>query len=138
MPCPAGGRILAVAPVLLGGGGTDAAPTSSPRRGKPRELQEWLRANEEKLRAEAPEGWEYVGTYAAVISTHKDAGEYRQLWRHTSYADMDAWAEAMREPTAFAQLYDEFTTKFVDESREARFGQTIMKSVTDISIWGQG
>jgi len=108
------------------------------QKGKSRELQEWLRANEEKLRAEAPEGWEYVGTYAAVISTHKDAGEYRQLWRHTSYADMDAWAEAMRELTAFAQLYDEFTTKFVDESREARFGQTIMKSVTDISIWGQG
>lgn len=108
------------------------------QKGKSRELQESLRANEAKLREEAPQGWDYLGSYAAVVSTQKDAGEFRQLWRHTSYSDMDTWSETMREPTAFAQLYDEFTTKFVDESREARFSQTIMKSVTDISILGQG
>ena len=108
------------------------------QHGKSRELQEWLRANEPKLRSEAPKGWEYVGTYAGVLSTEKGAGDFRQIWRHDSYGAMDAWAEAMREPTAFAQLYDEFTTKFVDESRGAHFSQSLLKSVTDVSIWGEG
>ncbi|HLB63103.1 MAG TPA: hypothetical protein VJN50_10325 [Actinomycetota bacterium] len=106
-------------------------------KGKSREMQEWLRANEPKLRAEAPKGWEYIGTYAAVISTQREAGEFRQLWRHTSYADMDTWAATMREPTAFGQLFDEFSTKFIDDAREARWSQTIMKAVTDASIWGE-
>jgi hypothetical protein len=47
---------------------------------------------------------------------------------------MDTWAATMHEPSAFAQLLDEFTTKFVDESRGARWSQTIMKAVTDATI----
>jgi hypothetical protein len=108
------------------------------QRGKSREMSGWLEANEPKLRAEAPKGWEYIGTYAAVMSTEKDTGTFRQIWRHDSYGAMDAWAQAMREPTAFAQLYDEFTTKFIDESREAHSSTSLLKSVTDVSIWGEG
>lgn len=105
--------------------------------GKGKEFQEWLAANEEKLAQGAPKGWEYIGTYAAVISTEKEAGDYRQLWRHQSYADQDTFAAAMREGGLFAQLMDESATRFIDQERGARFSQSILKAVVDTSIWGE-
>ena len=54
-------------------------------KGRAKEFQQWLAKNEQKLTQSAPEGWEYLGTYAVVISTEKEAGDYRQLWRHHSY-----------------------------------------------------
>ncbi len=106
-------------------------------KGKSREFQEWLRENEKALAQEAPEGWEYVGTYAVVVSTEKESGDCRQLWRHHSYAAMDAWAAEMRKDTPFARLVDEMGKRFVDQDRGARSSQTIMKAVIDASIWGE-
>jgi len=106
-------------------------------KGKGREFQGWLRENEKTLAQEAPEGWEYIGTYAAVVSTEKAAGDYRQLWRHHSYGAMDAWAEEMQKDTPFARLVDEMGRRFIDQERGARFSQTVMKAVIDASIWGE-
>lgn len=105
--------------------------------GKSADFQEWLRSNEEELGREAPEGWEYIGTYAAIVSSEKEAGDFRQFWRFDSYGAMDAWAEAMQQGGRFAELIDEMTTSFVDQDRGARRSQSIHKSVVDAAIWGE-
>ncbi len=106
-------------------------------KGKAKEFQQWLSDNEKELARSAPEGWEYIGTYATVISSDKEAGDYRQLWRHHSYAAMDAFAAAMKEGGPFGQLFDEMTTRFIDQEKGAHFSQSILKSVIDASIWGE-
>jgi hypothetical protein len=106
------------------------------KQGKSRELQQWLSGNEEKLAAEAPQGWEYVGTYAAVQSSEKEAGDFRQLWKMDSYGAQDRFAEAMKEGGTFARLFDEMT-ELLDQDRHARFSTTVMRSVTDVAIWGE-
>jgi hypothetical protein len=106
------------------------------KQGKAREFQEWLREHEKEFAEEAPEGWEYIGTYAVVLSTEK-AGDFRQLWRHHSYAAMDTWAAAMQEGGPSAALYDEMFMRFVDQERGAPFSQSIYKAVVDASIWGE-
>jgi hypothetical protein len=107
------------------------------KKGKSHEFQEWLRENEKTLAQEAPEGWEYIGTYAAVISTEKFAGDFRQLWRHHSYGAQDTIAAAMLSGSTFAKLVDEMTERFTDQERGARESQTIMKSVIDVSFFGE-
>jgi hypothetical protein len=108
------------------------------KRGEVSAFQEWIRAHEKELAAEAPPGWQYVGTYAVVMGSEKQAGEFRQLWRHDSYGAMDAWAAAMREGGRFAELQDEIASRFVDQDKSAHWSQTIMKAVADASFWGEG
>ena len=91
---------------------------------------EWLNANEDKMAASAPEGWEYMGTYAVVLSSEKTAGAGRQLWRHHNYAAMDTWAAAMRDGGTFAQLQEEMA-QFVDQDRDAGWSQSTLKAVRD-------
>lgn len=107
-------------------------------KGKAKEFQQWLSNNEAKLAQGAPEGWEYFGTYAAVISTEKEAGDYRQLWKHHSYGAQDTFAAAMRDGGPIAQLMDEMTTRFIDVEKGAHSSQSILKAVVDTSIWGEG
>jgi hypothetical protein len=38
-----------------------------------------------------PEGWEYIGTYATIVSSEKEAGGLRQFWRH--HSDAAIWGE---------------------------------------------
>jgi len=106
-------------------------------RGKTHEFQEWLGEHEKELAHEAPEGWEYVGTFAAVVSSEKGAGDFRQVWRHHTYAAMDTWAATMREGGRFAELVDEMSTRFIDQDREANWSQSIYKSVVDAAFWGE-
>lgn len=105
-------------------------------RGNVTEFQQWLADNEQKLAASAPEGWEYVGTYAVVLSTEKEAGQFRQLWRHHSYAAQDDYAAAMKGDGVFAQLNDEMATRFIDQEKDAHFSQSVLKAVVDTSFWG--
>ena len=107
-------------------------------KGKAKEFQEWLAKNGEKLGESAPEGWEYLGTYAVMISTEKEAGDYRQLWRHHSYGAQDTFAAAMRGDGPFAKLNDEMATQFMDQDKGAHFSQSLLKSVIDASFWGEG
>lgn len=105
-------------------------------RGTVGEFQQWLADNEQRLADSAPEGWEYMGTYAVVLSTEKEAGQFRQLWRHHSYGAQDAYAAAMKEDGLFAKLNDEMATRFIDQDREAHCSQSVLKAVADTSFWG--
>jgi hypothetical protein len=106
------------------------------KKGQTRAFQEWVRENEAKLAQEAPDGWEYLGTYGVVATSEKESGAFRQVWRHRSYADMDTFAEALRQPGTLGQLMDEMTVQFVDDERGANWSQSIYKAVVDTSFVG--
>ena len=104
------------------------------KQGKAHEFQKWLAENESKLAAACPEGVEYVGTYAAIFSSEKHAGGYRQFLRMESYGAQDALAAAMKEGGTFATLLDEMS-EFVDQDRAADWSNGLFKAVTDTSFW---
>jgi hypothetical protein len=103
--------------------------------GKNREFQEWVRDNSEALSKNAPEGVEYVGTYASMFSSEKHSGLYKTIWRLDSYGAMDQFAAAAGEDSEFARLLDEFGA-FGDVRVGADFSGELLKSVADITIWG--
>jgi hypothetical protein len=106
------------------------------KQGKTREFQQWLSGNEEKLGTEAPEGNEYLGTFAAVQTSEKSAGSFVSLWRLNSYASMDRFSEAMKAGGAFARLMEEYT-EFMDQEPHANWSSWLLRRVTDAAIWGE-
>lgn len=104
------------------------------KQGRSQEYQGWLSENEEKLAASCPDGVEYIGTYAAMYSSEKEAGGYRTLFRLDSYGAQDNFAAAMKEGGIFASLITE-ATGFVDFDKGANWSNTLLKRVTDASIW---
>jgi hypothetical protein len=107
------------------------------KRGQTSAFQAWIRENEGTFAKEAPDGWEYLGTYGVVMTSEKEAGGIRQVWRHRSYADMDTFAEALRQPGTLGELMDEMTTRFVDDDRGANWSASIYKAVADASFVGE-
>ena len=106
------------------------------KQGQARDFQGWLTENESKLAAACPSGVEYIGTYAVIYTSEKQAGAYRQLFRMESYGSQDTFAAAMKEGGTFATLIDEMS-KFGDQDREANWSSNLYKAVTDTSIWGE-
>jgi hypothetical protein len=106
------------------------------KKGKAQDFQRWMSENESKLAAACPSGIEYVGTYAVMYSSEKQAGSFRQFFRMESYGSQDTFAAAMKEGGAFAHLL-EGMSEFVDQDREARWSNGLYKAVTDLSMWGE-
>lgn len=105
--------------------------------GKTVQMQEWLAANEEKIATSAPDGCRYLGTFVAIYTSEKAAGDYRQLWEVDSYGAQDAFAAAMKEGGTFAVLMDEFARSFVDPDPKANWSNGLLRRVTDAAIWGE-
>ena len=66
--------------------------------GKDEAHQRWLIENDAALRAAAPKGTKYIGTFAVVLSSEKSAGPYKQLIELDSYGALDAAAAANKDP----------------------------------------
>ena len=103
--------------------------------GKSRELQEWARANSAALSANAPDGIELVGIYAAMFSSEKQTGHYRIIWRMDSYGAMDRFAAAVPGNPELARLMDELDS-FTDYRLGTGSSNELLKSVADTTIWG--
>src|SRR4029078_12004212 len=67
------------------------------KRGKEEAFQKWTTDNDAALKKSCPKGVEYLGTYIVAMSTEKQAGEYRVLWRLDSFATFDTMQEAARD-----------------------------------------
>ena len=97
--------------------------------------QAWLVANEEKLAAAHPEGTRYLGTFATVFSTDKQAGGYRSFLELDSYAAMDRLAAAAKDASGeFGRLSREWSA-FGDWDLQAPWSQGLYKAVVDATIW---
>ena len=97
--------------------------------------QKWVIKNDAALRAAAPAGSRYLGTFSVVYSTEKQAGAYKFLVELDSYAAMDAGAAAAKDPKSpWGRLLRE--VRAVHRLRPGRpVEQRPMKDVVDATIW---
>ena len=97
-------------------------------------FQQWLVANEERIKKSYPAGTEYGGVYAAVFSSEKSAGDYYWLDIVDSYAALDRFAAAGKDSTGdYAKINDEFLP-FLDADRSAGYSRILLKAVADTTI----
>jgi hypothetical protein len=97
--------------------------------------QAWLVANEDKLAKAHPEGVRYLGTFATVFSSDKEAGLYRTFIELDSYAALDRLAAAGKDPSAeFGRLSREWSA-FGDWDVHAPWSQGLFKAVVDTTMW---
>lgn len=101
--------------------------------GKSVEFQQWVDANEEALKAAVPDGVAYVGTYAAIYSTEKQAGSFFTVYRLTSYADLDRLAAAL-DSGDLGKLIGQ-SMPLIDFDNNAGWSRFLLKSITDATIW---
>jgi hypothetical protein len=97
--------------------------------------QQWLVDNDAALKASAPPGSTYIGTFAVVLSTEKQAGSYKTLIGLDSYGAMDAAAASSKDPDdPNARLLREWS-QFFDLDLAAPWSNTLLKDVLDATIW---
>lgn len=97
--------------------------------------QRWLTKNDAALRASMPAGNKYLGTFAVVISTEKQAGSYRMLVELESYGAMDTAAAAAKDAKSkFGRLVRE-SSQFSDTDLAAPWSNTLLKDVLDATIF---
>jgi hypothetical protein len=100
--------------------------------GKATAFQEWLADHEGEWRAAMPEGTEYIGTFAAVHSSEKQAGDTFTLYRLDSYGAQDRLAAAMKDGPLAKIMAD--SGEFVDlDSKD--WSQMLLKSWVDATVW---
>jgi hypothetical protein len=97
--------------------------------------QKWLIENSEALAKSMPAGTRYIGTFAVVMTSEKNAGSYRVLFELDSYGAMDKLAALTKDPKSeYGRLARE-STKFGDNDLAAPWSNTLLKDVNDASIW---
>jgi hypothetical protein len=103
--------------------------------GQEEAFQQWVVANEDALRQSSPKGSEYLGIYAAVYTTEKQAGSFKLLVRHDSYADLDAAASAGKDANSeFGRLSRELI-KFWNAADTAPWSRTLLKSIVEATVF---
>jgi hypothetical protein len=97
--------------------------------------QKWHIENGAALAKSMPAGTRYIGTFAVVLSSEKNAGSYRSLFELDSYGALDKLAALTKDPKSeYGRLVRE-STKFGDTDLAAPWSNTLLKDVNDASIW---
>jgi Mg-chelatase subunit ChlD len=105
------------------------------RVGQDEAHQKWLIANDAALRAAAPPGTKYMGTFAVVFSTEKKAGGYIAMFELDSYGAMDTSAAAMKDAKgAFGKLLRD-ASQFIDVDLQAPWSNWLLKDVIDATVF---
>jgi hypothetical protein len=102
--------------------------------GKETEFQNWLVANEERLKKSYPAGIEYGGIYVAIFSSEKGVGDFYSLDILDSYAAMDRSAALSKDPTSEWAKVNAELIQFVDFDRSAGRSDMLLKAITDATI----
>jgi len=97
--------------------------------------QKWLTDNDAALKAAMPPGTTYMGTFAVVFGSEKQAGSYMSLIGLDSYGAMDAAAAAGKEAdNPYGRLLRDLS-QFFDVDLAAPWSNTLMKDVLDATVW---
>lgn len=105
------------------------------RVGQDEAHQRWLTENDAALRAAMPAGSSYMGTFAVVVSSEKQAGSYKSLIQLDSYGAMDTGAAALKDPdNEYGRLLRDLS-QFIDLDLAAPWSNAILKDVLDATIW---
>jgi hypothetical protein len=97
--------------------------------------QRWLIENDAAIKAAAPPGSKYIGTFAVVFHTEKRAGSYRMMFELDSYGAMDATAAAGKDPKGDWGKLLRDSTAFIDLDHNAPWSNGLLKDVVDATIW---
>jgi hypothetical protein len=97
--------------------------------------QKWVIEDEERIGQAAPAGWKYVGTFATVQSSEKQAGAYRVLFELDSYGALDASAAAAKDTASDWHKVNMEVSKFFDFDWNAPHSNELLKNVVDATIW---
>jgi len=97
--------------------------------------QRWLTENDAAIRASMPAGSTYMGTFAVIVSSEKQAGSYKTLIGLDSYGAMDTGAAAMKDAkNEYGRLLRDMS-QFFDVDLAAPWSNTLLKDVIDATIW---
>jgi hypothetical protein len=97
--------------------------------------QKWMMENDAALKAAVPAGSNYMGTFAVIVSSEKQAGFYKTLIGFDSYAALDVIAAANKDPNhAYSRLLQDWS-QFLDTNLAAPWSNTLLKDVLDATIW---
>jgi len=103
--------------------------------GQEEAYQRWAHENEDALARAHPEGTRYLGTFAVVFTTEKEAGGYRLLVELDSYAALDRLAAAGKDANSdFGRLVREWSG-YLDTDINAPWSQQLYKAVVDATIF---
>lgn len=97
--------------------------------------QRWFIEHDAALRAAAPPGSRYLGSFAVVFSSEKQAGSYRLLVEIDSYGAMDASAAAMKDSASEWGRLLRDASQFIDMNVAAPWSNGLLKNVLDAAIW---
>ena len=99
------------------------------------EHQQWLIDNDDAIRAATPEGMTYLGTFAVVFSSEKNAGAYRMMYELDSYGAMDRGAAANKDPEhPWGKIAREWS-RFLDVDLAAPWSNGLLRNVVEATIW---
>lgn len=105
------------------------------RAGQDEAHQRWIVENDDALRAASPPGLRYIGTFGVIFSSEKTGGGYIRLVELESYAAMDTWAEAMKDPTSeWARLNIE-REQFLDPDVGSPWSNGLWKNLVGAAVW---
>lgn len=97
--------------------------------------QKWLTENDAALKAAMPAGSTYMGTFAVIISSEKQAGSYKTLIALDSYGAMDTSAAANKDPNSDLGRLLREVSQFFDLDLAAPWSNALLKDVLDATIW---
>ena len=103
--------------------------------GKDEAHQQWLIDNDKRLRAAMPAGTKYLGTFAVIFSSEKQAGSYVSLFELDSYAALDTSSALNKDPKSeFGKLIRD-ASQFFDLDLNAPWSNGLWKDVIDATIF---
>ena len=100
--------------------------------GKAGEYQQQLNDSADAWKAAMPDGTEYVGTYASIYSSEKQAGSFFTIYRLDSYAALDRLAEE-QQSGELGRIVGRLMS-YVDTDNNAGQSGFLLKSMTDVTI----
>jgi hypothetical protein len=105
------------------------------KRGQEEAFQKWTAGNDTALKANVPPGVEYLGTFIVSLSSEKNTGEYRVMWRLESMGTFDAMEEAARDPKSDWGRLNREVTEFMDLPIGAEYSFALYRPLIDAVLW---
>ena len=97
--------------------------------------QKWLIDNDERIRRATPPGGKYIGTFAAIFSSEKGAGDYRSVFELDSYGALDVGAASAKDPDSEWLKIGLELSRFIDPDWNLPHSNELLKNVVDATIW---
>jgi hypothetical protein len=105
------------------------------KRGKEEAFQKWTADNDAALKKNTPPGVEYLGTYVVAMSSEKQAGEYRVLFRLESFATFDVMHESVRDEKSEWGRLNREVTEFLDLPIGGEFSSSVYRPLIEAVLW---